>query len=652
MISYFLSSCWGFFILLSCIGWGFCVERALLPGQSIDGGQRAAWGISWAVFVGGVLNLTCLISPAAIWVFLGLGFFLWVQSLADTVKYRDTIRIAKSQWGHVPVFRYIPALHGIRKDNVALAALILVCLLAGLQYFGWVSSPNSNWHDDYQAYFVFPKKMLQAGCLGPDPFSERRVTSALGGMSFLDAFVLCARGEKNYHIMDSGVGLLIAMGVLWGYLKEKEISRRTGLAIVGLLLLCPPPRCNITALVLPVALFLSIFRWMDRKAIPPGPWVAHACLIALPTAALCALKSTFLPTCALLLILYYAFAVFQAQERRKAFCEFSLAIFLTVLLLLPWMAAEHQAFGTWLYPFLGKGFYSPVGGSAFAPWGDLMLAGIFLILGGFLTYPHVLALTAMAILAIGLHPRGADGRSASAALFVSVVFSSCAIYLANMGGNERYFFPMTLPATLAFLVMALGACERESTRNTARIKILITLVVGIWIAFQGKDFKTQCEMNVRSIEFGLWDEPLIPTGLRRQYQAMQRAIPPGQTVLTRLAYPFLLDFKRNTIYVADYPGAMTMRKGMPFFQGPEALANYFHSLSIRYVAYSYGNEANFQKAVFESRRSNPLVWHRTALNTIDFQDNLRKLGDTHKKIYDDGENFILDLRQKRAAILT
>lgn len=81
-----------------------------------------------------------------------------------------------------------------------------------MQYAGWVSTPNEfNLHDDYHADFVFPKKMLQMGSMGPDPFRERRLESSLGGGTFLNTFILSMLSEKILKNIDYGCGLIIAV---------------------------------------------------------------------------------------------------------------------------------------------------------------------------------------------------------------------------------------------------------------------------------------------------------------------------------------------------------------------------------------------------------------------------------------------------------
>ena len=142
--------------------------------------------------------------------------------------------------------------------------------------------------------------------------------------------------------------------------------------------------------------------------------------------------------------------------------------------------------------------------------------------------------------------------------------------------------------------------------------------------------------------------PLISDEEVFRYAKMQQSIPQGETVLTRLAYPFVLNFKRNRIFIADWPGGASLPPGMPSFKRAEPLADYLISKSIRYVAYSYGNKALFWKERFGKRVNAGHPRIRTeARHTFDFQDNLEKLGQTRKRIYDDGNIFVLDLLKRR-----
>jgi hypothetical protein len=126
---------------------------------------------------------------------------------------------------------------------------------------------------------------------------------------------------------------------------------------------------------------------------------------------------------------------------------------------------------------------------------------------------------------------------------------------------------------------------------------------------------------------------------------MQLSIPPGQKVLVRLDKNFLLDFRRNPIFIDDLPGGASLPPGIPAFKGSEALAEYLVQHGIHYVAYSYADDANFSRALF-SDRLNPKVniWLRKGAQlTFDFQDNVVQLARSRRKLFDDGKMFVLDL---------
>ena len=80
MVLYFLSFSWGICILLSFIGWGGIINRILFPKYRVEWGQRAAYGIAFTIFVGGVLNATYSIYRTAIFIYLGFGLLYWAIS--------------------------------------------------------------------------------------------------------------------------------------------------------------------------------------------------------------------------------------------------------------------------------------------------------------------------------------------------------------------------------------------------------------------------------------------------------------------------------------------------------------------------------------------------------------------------------------------
>ncbi|MEG4290639.1 hypothetical protein Q5692_18795 [Microcoleus sp. C2C3] len=73
---------------------------------------------------------------------------------------------------------------------------------------------------------------------------------------------------------------------------------------------------------------------------------------------------------------------------------------------------------------------------------------------------------------------------------------------------------------------------------------------------------------------GLRNLPLVTLDEREKYSKVLDSVPEGEIVLTRLDKPFLMNFKKHTIWIADWPGGASLPPGMPSFKGEQALADY------------------------------------------------------------------------------
>ena len=131
-------------------------------------------------------------------------------------------------------------------------------------------------------------------------------------------------------------------------------------------------------------------------------------------------------------------------------------------------------------------------------------------------------------------------------------------------------------------------------------------------------------------------------------RALQASIPAGEPMLAYLDVPFWLDFQRNPIYVVDHPAMVSPPPGMPSFKGAHALDQYLREQGIRYVLFSYKNEANYSYEHFHGRlkaNQHPIRRAYTA-RAFDFNDSLQQLGLTRRRIYDNGMAFALDLEDR------
>ncbi|MGL5064461.1 MAG: hypothetical protein ACRC62_31115 [Microcoleus sp.] len=649
MISYLISFSYGIFLLLSLTGWGKVLNHILFPNRQIDWGQRAAWGLAFSAIVGGVLNATWTISQTTILIFLGLGL---IYCLVDLVNHRQSIGINISQ-----------LFHECRKDKIILAGIALVSLLILIQYAGWlytgriniasmVYADGFNTSDDYHAYLVFPHKMLQLGSMGPDPFSERRIVS-LGGQSFLHTLILSGLSDANLNLIDPALSLIITVGLIIGFFQENPASTRRRIFTILFLLLIAVPKANTTSIMVPVALFISLFRTLDSKEIERNSWVANACILAIIYAALCTLKSSLIPACVFLFATSYICYFISSQAKQQVIWESVLATVLIGIFLLPWMISLYQSSGSLLYPLLGKGYHASAYGITFKSSSGL-LGTVKSALTAFRGI-YILILILLGCLSLNVRPlklghllKEGEFSNRQAVLSMAVAAGLATVAVGVLTENAdpfRYSFSHLFPAILILIMVGMTDTGALNKNGKAHFFLVAVFCAGLAISNDWDITKRTYSAYLKNIQFGMTDTSLVTAKQQSQYAAMQQSIPPEETVLTRLDAPFILDFKRNQIFLADWPFGASLPPGMPPFKGPEALANYLTEKSIRYLAYSSWS-LNHPHDVDTSGPGLSSWFRLQSKLSHDFRDSVQQLAKTRKKLYEDGENFVLDLATK------
>ena len=629
-VYYFISFGWGLCILLSFIGWGSLLREAILPKKDIDWGQRAAWGVGLSILVGGILNLFSAISRVTVisYVIIGiLDFFLFSFP-------KNPSRL----W---------------REDKIAMLGIFLVFLLVFLRYAAWVTVPYFH-TDDFHGYLVFPQKMLQAGSLGADPFSERRIY-ALGGHSFLQTLVFSFLQLQNLYIVDCGIAYIIAAGILWGYAKEKKLSRIPALSIIVIfLLLINPLKASSTSHGMALALFLALFRIFDREeVIPWNQRLAYVFLAALIVSALSASKSYFIGFAAIYLSIFYILRLLNYRTRMIIVFEFIILLVFAFLLLLPWMVSSYQSSGTMFYPILGKGFHrSAYGYADFPPFN--LVVGLKVIYSqlqrSVVLFPLMLCFLYL------LNPRKKDILQGFSVCF-SIIVSILAAYMFFSGTVDlsRYFFPFFF-SCLFFAVLNILSMHhsllREKLLKTGSCILVLLFTPFLLLDSLGR----RVASNLASVLPGYCHK--IYAGVRQEeglswrykeqsaaYKKAQYAVPPGEIILARLRMPFLLDFKRNKIFIVDQL-IMGPAPGIPVFKGGNAVGEYLISKGVRFVMYVYsGPEDNDETGTFSKYLNTSDTWVKQQYSFMTkFQEDLRELGSVKKRIYDDGKIFVVDLR--------
>jgi hypothetical protein len=638
MHSFLFAFGWGILVLVSMAGWGWLLAKLLLPRYKLDFGLYAANGLVLSCLFGGVLNYANAISPKTVIVYLLVG-------LLPAIVY---LIIELRPW--VLVRDFFKSLHG----NKLLAALFaLTALVVIFQYALSVSPGVFNTADDYQAYLVFPQQMLQTGSFGNNPFSERRMLTSLGGQPFLDILVLAKLPIKNLRLLDEGICYLIFLAIIWGLFREFKISYAMRLVLLFAVLFSPVPTDNTTILFGVSALFLGLFRLARGLGDNQSFGWQRAAIIGLWVGAICCLKSNFIPVAALFAAGFYALMFWKQKFSKAIILEALLAGAVAMLLMLPWMISMLRSSGTLLYPFLGKGFYGATYGGFAAANSELFtLNGLERVIFNL----RELLVPCTVFLAFCFF--AAKARLKQQFGLVAVLVAAAAIgaagiiYATGSADTYRYIYAFTIAVFIVLLAEAFNPDNATYSFNKIGVQYWVVALVIAAVYFGGGAGKFLETTNLTGaadkLKFAVTNADITSPAEQLSYKSMQGSVPAGQTIFARTDKNFLLDFKRNSIYIDDSPGGSSPPPGMPFFKGSEPVANFLLSKNIRYVAYSYADQAGFTRGLFGDRLSPAIqVWIRTeAVHYFDFQDNLATLGQSRKRIYDDGSIFVLDLTQR------
>lgn len=587
--AYFPVFFWSLFISASFLGYGETLRRALKRSEFDDlgWGLTAVWGMAVTLAIGGLL----------------MAFKLAIAPILTAVVVLGAALAALHGVTHFMAGRF-----SLSSFRLSLADLVLY-LLAALAFASSIAWPNHiDPNDDLICYLMLPEKLLCTGTL-IEPFSFQRA-GTYGGQAILQALVMIVGAERNGHVPDRG----IAMVMMFGMLVHATRGLRGQQAIVRFLLLfafwfVPVPRisthgaidggCLLIAMLITRELLLKANSKTWFGYIPVGLLLAGACCIR-PTFTVMA------GTILLALLIKDAVTAFKSRSSAsKVLMPYSVIFGSTFVFLLPFMFVLYESNGTPMIPpfsgYVSKAYQT----YAFNDFWKDMGAVI-----AFYTTPESLCMLAMlAVSAIWRYKNETAWIVGAAIVAASVIVNryGAMAYL----DQYRFVYPLLIPLAL-WLICALlqNTAKQEPNRSTpltermllpvgaASISILAFILVN---AAQGsRELREQIVGLPKQIEEV---NPFFDPNLKKAYESLQNLVPPGEKILTMADASYWFDFKRNEVYSINAVGSSSPPPGMPFEQGPQAFAKYLKSLGIRYVI-----AVNFDNAVLLYTRK---LWTET-----------------------------------------
>ncbi len=555
---------WELLVALAILGVGLGTLR-LLRRQSLPLGFALCTGVATWLLFGGILNLFAIATKPVLRTLVGVGVLLFLNELRDaTLRHRFRAGLR----------RLWPSTNAARAVAGVLILWFGLCFVAHLASFSW------NKFDDLQGYTAFAEKASALGSLQQDPFSERRITSGVGGALFFNVTMLSGAGTLSMDFVEGFLGLAAILLLLGALTRHFRLNTARTLAVFTAAAFFSLGRANISSVNFAAAIFLALLL-LQLEPLYAGSSVV---LTGLLVGAAFTLKSSNIPFC--VLFLTFAAAT-QAWRRRSAtpILQLLLSGLIAAVFILPWALKHRMDEATALFPSLGRGYHI----SAYGFPTILQTVPILKSFGAAL--PDLLGPLAAALLILWMFRKGS--RPATPVLvFLFSAAIAAPIFSIAVGAEDidRFFLPVFDICALIFCCGLLSA-PASPRRSFAAAVLAVWAIVFLTFAVHENLFRDPGEI---ALLFGNRDPLLFyeivrtpddSAQARAALARAQAAIPAGAALLEEVQDAYAFDWHRNQVLLADYPGMASPPPGLPLDQGPAATRSFLLAHNVHYVIF-------------------------------------------------------------------
>jgi hypothetical protein len=590
---------WSTLFLVACWGYGSALARAL--SLRLDHGLRTVTGASLVLCVGG-------------WA-LAIGCFTRSFSLCST--WLGCLLALGTLWLPSTRARNVP-MRTLALRNAAMlfwAVVGLLCIAVALA--DWRLHPA----DDAIAYTAFPEKILATGRF-LEPYSFRRL-SALGGQSVLLAYLWPHIDPEQSFVADRGVGLCLV------FLQIAFLPRRTLAASawgVSLRMGAGLFACSLAALGINTASMLTGVAWMlcalrltdlTRRAQHKRYWL----LAALVAAALASLRQFYLLPAAVCLL----------ASMRNASPRGALAPLAALAAIAGYCISALQSNGTFLYP-LFAGSTNP-GIALTAPFNPFVAIRILRLA----ERPSMLVCLGIAFAVAETAPRARRLELVAGGVFACLLV--VALGISDTKDIERY----AIAIVAAIAITAALSIKLDKAPTRAAISAAIFSIGALCIAKQARDTP---ETWFRALSTAWSASPRAgrtPTWEAIEMRKAQATIPRGARVFAAVDDPYLLDFSRNDVVLADMPG---YTGGLPTLSGAGPVLEHLRAHGFEYVLYVRPSHSkDYFRTEFRQHMLtlDNVLWRTIATLTLDFSESLNTLSALQPLLYDQNGLIVMKL---------
>ncbi len=619
---------WGAVVMASFAGWGLLARRAVFPERRADLGLLAAWGASVLAFAGGLLGAVSAFSTSVALGMIVLGVAMAAHGLWASVTE-----------GH-PAFA-----HWSRRLTVLPIALVSIALIGiCLHYAVAISDPRENAWDDI-AYVSFVRRFLETGSL-IEPFSARRMT-ALGGQTFFDSLVAARSTLERPYIFDHGVAFTMVAALVVGWPTKTTTTGAGGtwwmrLSCLYLICFLDDISSNTASYWSGVAFFLALYRtfaWLSEGRVAIG--ARGAVVVSFLVAALGSLRPSYAVVAAAFVL--FACRPTLASGGREARRDVMLVGGLSALLVAPWLAMSWRSNHTILFPLMRGTANAELG---YQDTSMSLVEEVRYAIDCVVNNEPISTLPLFFVAAL-LVPTGNVRRLLGAFGAASVVgfFATVhAVTRANAYTVSRYSFGFLTAFALATLLGT--SARRTGTRARALSASTALLLVTVLLATRPRNVAKAYSDGLEHAREDLARVAGATPVAALRYARAQASVEAGEGLVVQLDEPKYLSFARNRIVNLDLPGASSLAPGMPYFEGPAAIASYFLARGLRYLAFV---RPEHSKAAY--RRD---TWLRNLLSPVDYfrlsapyalaqMDAFERLANERTRVFDEEEIVVVDL---------
>ncbi len=622
-----LAIIWGFLILSAFIGWGHLLTTTLFPKQSSREGWGfvAALGMSAFLVLSGPLNFFSLFSIYFLTAFLLVG-----------------LGLSWRWWMHTPALTILPA---------RLSRKVLICLLLFfivLTYLGAVACRRYNENDDFPAYFVFSRMLLETGTI-IDPFNFR-LLGAMQGQPALVTLVTAYLPWGYANLLDKGVAEMILLGFAWNMVSVRD-SRAQGIRLVllGLALTYQIPRDNTASEMTGTVSFLALFQLLDLIAEKRLAGWQSVILLGIVIAAASTLRAHYIFVIIAIMGGFLFWRLLQERSPRLTLLKEALLLTLVVALLIaPWCGAIYRSSGAFLYPLI-KGTQRP----EFETFNlHLPLRQTLAFIGGFFIFSNILVFFAP-MLALKPGPVRIRYLLLGLALMAVIMAFLSQYTFGDYFDLNRYLSPIAFAFGLHMAgLLARRILETRDVNSGRRLALALCATMVIIIQFPAFIFYRV--LDAQSIVLAMIGKnqlcsswyPISTDAAERNYSLALSQIPFGSKVFIGVDYPYLFNYRHHVLYSVDIAGAASPNPGLPYFHGSKAMRQYLLGQRFEYLAYSPFESAHFLHSRWHQEvdlSHDVAMYQLYAHYEMDFIDNVEAMAKVCPHVFDSPEICVIKL---------